>query len=89
MENRERCRCMCDRERYGLIEAPQTHGAAVLLCCVRHEAASGTAGLAAFDMKYQKCWLTFVKCEKWGGGEEKNLWSINHLPMFLQSSLRS
>lgn len=81
---------MCDRERYGLIEAPQTHGAAVLLCCVRHEAASGTAGLAAFDMKYQKCWLTFVKCEKWGGGgEEKNLWSINHLPMFLQSSLRS
>lgn len=66
---------MCDRELYGLIEAPQTHGAAVLLCCVRHEAASGTAGLAAFDMKYQKCWLTFVKCEK-GGGEGRKTFGV-------------
>lgn len=40
-----------------------------------------TAGLASFDMKYQKCWLTVVRCEGGGGGGEKTFWRFNHLPI--------
>lgn len=48
---------------------------------MQHEAASGTAGLAAFDMTYQKCWLIFGKCER----GEINVWDINHLPISFYS----
>lgn len=58
-----RCACSCEVSGRDWtvnvkLKVPQKHGAPLALCCVQHEVASAAAGLASFDIRYQKCWLT-------------------------------
>lgn len=65
METGIRFKCDCDLSK---IKAFSTHGAALKLCCVQPEAASGTA--VSLHLLISNIKSAAYVCEVWGEGEK-------------------